>query len=246
MKKLFENLKMKRDYDRVKILHLMHFSFLILAYLVELKSGIIAFSFPLKVIFAGIIYRLYYKMVKNLYYSFWTFSVLIFIYLFSNFVMCLTFDNSFGLPYIYLLAMISLLLECYILYSPIYYPRVRWWEYDFRYRHDLKVNILREEEKYEGRFTDLRRGAGCVLLFEDLSIGDSLTIETTGEIKNIKLNAEIMAKHEYMVGRGITYGVKFHFDDKESKQDFKRFSKYWSIERIEKIQAKYDEERSSS
>jgi ribosomal protein S1 len=65
----------------------------------------------------------------------------------------------------------------YFLSSPIYYPRVSWWEYDFRYRDDLKIEVKSFEDVIDARLTDLRRQAGCVAIFEELKIGQEIKVQ---------------------------------------------------------------------
>ena len=61
---------------------------------------------------------------------------------------------------------------------------VKWWIYDFRYRNDVKIIVyhfsdIKKETKINGRLTDVRRGAGCITLFENFPVGESL-----GFVKN--------------------------------------------------------------
>ena len=59
-----------------------------------------------------------------------------------------TFQTSI-ISYNYLLGMLFLFMGMYTLSSPIYYPMVKWWIYDFRYRNDVKILVY--------QFSDVRK-----------------------------------------------------------------------------------------
>ncbi len=82
-----------------------------------------------------------------------------------------------ALPWFFCMSAVLLGIEMYKLYGPIYYPLVNWWEYDFRFRSDVKVLVsLPDQAMVEGRLTDLRRKAGCVVLFDEMHVGDTLAL----------------------------------------------------------------------
>jgi hypothetical protein len=143
----------------------------------------------------------------------------------------------------YLLAMGILVGQMYILLSPIYYPRVNWWEYDFRYRDDIKIRIQVKGAKNfsEGRMTDLRRLAACVVSFEDFPLGEMFEIEIVGRNVSSKVHSQIISKRNYSLGRGNIYGVFFHFETTEEKYSFRRFSKLWVLETRKKRALKYNQ-----
>lgn len=107
----------------------------------------------------------YYKTIKHRYYTYWSFSLLLFIYiLFKIYEQFFVFHHS-HIGILYFVASLFLIAKMYILSSPIYYPRVSWWEYDFRYRDDLKIKVKAHDLDYEARLTDLttvRRLCGYV------------------------------------------------------------------------------------
>jgi hypothetical protein len=146
---------------------------------------------------------------------------------------------DFNLIIIYLAALGLIALESYLISSPVFYPRVPWWEYDFRYRGDLKINVSHKGENLEGRLTDLRRGAGCVLLFENIEIQDEVSIYPLDYDIGIELIAEIKNKREELVGRGISYGVKFVFNSEEQEKQYKRLTKLWTESKIIKKRHKF-------
>jgi len=247
MKNFLYNLKLKRDFDRVQVLQWVHFFLILFGILLEISVGVAsAFVFG-KIIFFLIFYKLYFQTLKGLLYTYWSFSFFLQLYLIVG-----MYDGAIkyevgSLFYCSLLSMMVLGIQQFILFSPIYYPRVRWWEYDFRYRDDVKIKIKKDGEKkvpqeINGRLTDLRRHAGCVVSFDQFQIGDNLHIYSQGEFKELVLHCEIMSQRIYSIGRGINYGVKFHFKGLEEKRDFLRFCKFWKKERSKKMELKFKED----
>jgi hypothetical protein len=149
--------------------------------------------------------------------------------------------------YLYALAFIFFSIEIYILFSPIYYPVISWWEYDFRYRDELKVKtkyfVGKEgEQSVEGRLTDLRREAGCLVLLNKLSIGEVISVEYENIAIKHSFTAKIISRREPLVGRGFVYGVKFYFKDDEAKEDFENFVYLWKVDNKMRKRKKYLQE----
>lgn len=238
MKINFKDFILKQEYDRIRILHYAHFFLLIFSILLKILYGASSlWAFGL-IIIAYILYQLHYKMVVELRYTFWPFSAILAFYFIWGLLKSIFVLNVPGLSYVFFLALIFLAIELYILLSPIYYPRVKWWEYDFRYRHDLKIKIFHESKTFDGRLTDLRRKAGCVLCFEDFKVDEDLTINLVkGEETFLK--GKIMSRREMAPGRGITYGVKFLFDTNEALEDYRKLSALWKSEGKNKVRMKF-------
>lgn len=136
----------------------------------------------------------------------------------------------------YLVALVLLGLESRELWTPIYYPIMSWWEYDFRYRNDLKVKAIVDAQEIEGRLTDLRKGAGCVSLFKDLKVGEYVHVELK-DGKSFKV--EIMSKRYYSLGRPLSYGVRFELIEESERDEFRKFSKFWRNNRKKKRKEKF-------
>ncbi len=181
--------------------------------------------------------RVYYKSLQKLLYTFWTMTFFFTIYILYGFLKAKSLDSDFLLV-VYIVLILILMIQSYVLSSPIYYPLVRWWEYDFRYRHDLKITLECEGINVEGRLTDLRRGAGCVLSFEDFNIGSIVKIKYMTMDELLLASAKIVSKREYSIGRGISYGIRFQFNDKEQRERLREFSKLWKKEQRKKIDLK--------
>jgi len=221
-----DKLRFKKDFDRIRILHWVHFLLILLITFIEVKYHSI-FSTFIRIFIILIFYKLFFQTVRNLFYTYFSFLFVVYVYLAIGLIQALFIYHNRTLVDLNLLTMIILSVECYMLSSPIYFPRVNWWIYDFRYRHDLPITITVGEgnNEIEGRLTDLRRYAGCVLLFEDLEIGSVLHINTSDIA--VPLTAEVMSKHVYSMERGLSYGVKFNFESPKEKKRFDYFSRYF-------------------
>lgn len=212
-------IKLTRDYDRVTVLHWLHFAFIALGILSESFSNNRYFIGPLKIALLLSFYYYYFKTVQKLYYTFWSFSAIIAITL----LFALATSDGPGAFYSYFLASICLGVEAYILSSPIYYQLIRWWEYDFRFREDIRASVEVDSKEIEIRITDLRRFAGCVTMFKDLEVGKILNIK----INNQEINAEVMSRRSYSLGRPFIYGVRFGSKSDKEREFFQKFQKEW-------------------
>ena len=68
------NLKIRQDIDRVNVLQWGHFTILSLAFFVEGFLNVKIFTTIFSLIGLMVFYKLYFKTLSDLYYSFWTFS----------------------------------------------------------------------------------------------------------------------------------------------------------------------------
>ncbi len=180
----------------------------------------------------------YLKTIKNRYYTYWTFSILLLMFLLYSFVA--DYQNGHEhIAFLYGMSCVILVLKMSFLYSPLYYPRVSWWEYDFRYKDDLKISIQCEGNEYKARLTDLRRQAGCVAAFEELKIGEEIVVNTEASNEKILLRAVVMTRRKDVIGRPIIYGVQFKFDNKRNKTRYKQLVKMWKSEKHNKKKMKF-------
>lgn len=239
MKHLFDRLKLKDEYDHIAYLNQGHFWVILLSLVYRFYSGDLGFVAFFYAAFLFFFYKMYGKTLENLYYTFWTFSLIVFLYLFHGVWTQLLSFNDFGLGCLYLLGLFILVIQLHIISSPIFYPRVSWWEYDFRYKADLKVFIDFDQEEFPGRLTDLRRGAGCVVSFEDITIGESIKLRSMSKDLEGELTGFVMSKRESTPGRGMTYGIKFNLDNPEYVECYKNFSKEWKKRKVIRKRMKF-------
>lgn len=243
MKLALHKIKLRSEIDRLEVLHWGIFFFLFLALFYEVVEFGNWFEFLIETTFFVGFFFFVRRLFKRLYYSFWFFTGLMF-----GFFLLKLFNQPFwSFSFLcYFLASVLLIMEAYHLWTPIFYPIVSWWEYDFRYRDDLKVQLICGGDKFEGRLTDLRRNAGCVACFKDLKMGETIKIHPFQDFDKVAFEAEIMSKRKYSIGRPFNYGVKFkvyNMDNPTSERMYKNFCLFWKDERKNKLKKKFTREK---
>ncbi|MBC7537718.1 MAG: hypothetical protein H7281_02775 [Bacteriovorax sp.] len=181
----------------------------------------------------------YYKTIKHRYYTYWTFSTILFFYILFKINEQFFVVHHSHIGILYLISCLILILKMYILSSPIYYPRVSWWEYDFRYRDDLRIKVKSFESEYDARLTDLRRFAGCVALFEEVKLGDEIIIHAKVDDISVSLRGQVMSKRRDLIGRPLIYGVMFKFDSRSNKKRYIQLVRLWKKEKHSKRKLKF-------
>lgn len=226
---LIKNWRAKKDLERITVLH---WSFFTLTLMAEVFWIFQHQSFKVSTIFFIVLYIYSLKALKSLSYSFWTFSFFMMGFVLVSLIRHFLLQGTSGPFYFYLLGIVLFLSELYSLHTPIYYPLVNWWEYDFRFRSEIKVKVTVDTGPgLDGRLTDLRRMAGCVVLFEDVDVGKTLEMVTQDKFKDIKIHAEIISKRNPLPGRGFKYGVKFLYQSDTEENEINDFVKYWHRQR---------------
>lgn len=243
MKLALDKIKLRSEIDRFEILHWGVFFFLFLAIFYEAIEFGRWVEFLIETIFFTGYFFFVRRLLKRLSYSFWPFLGILFAFLIFKLFNQPFWSFSF---LCYFLASGLLIMESYHLWTPIFYPIVSWWEYDFRYRDDLKVQVHWNDEKFEGRLTDLRRNAGCVASFKDLKLGEKIQIHPFQDFDKVAFDAEIMSKRKYSIGRPFNYGVKFSvYDMKDATAErmYKNFCSFWKDERKNKLKKKFTRDK---
>lgn len=234
-------LNLQNSYDKVKFLTILQFVFVIVAFVAEalVTQSVLNFSFIFQFILLLVSYNFYYSALSNLYYSYWNMSLVFGIYyivsLSRNF---LILDNPM-IGFLFLLSVGFILIACYIISSPLYYPRFHWWEYDFRFRADIRCWVEVDGKQLRGRLSDLRRGAACLELFHSMPVGHPILVSVEILNQNFILSGEVRSKREPIIGRSIVYGVKFVNQDIEQKQRLKFLTHYWNETKKIKIRNKF-------
>ncbi len=228
----------KSETKTIKFLMRAFFFLIHLAIMTEIVDNP-KFRLGVRLVFFLWLAKPYYKTIKHRYYTYWTFSVMLFFYLlFKIYEQFFLLDNE-HIGILYLLSTLILILKMYILSSPIYYPRVSWWEYDFRYRDDLKIVVKSEDKDYNARLTDLRRHAGCVGMFEELKLGEEIIINAALDDDNVLLRGVVMSKRRDVIGRPLIYGVQFKFDSKSNKKRYTSLERMWKKQKNSKRKMKF-------
>ncbi len=197
----------------------------------------------IKMLLWALFFNLFFKSLYRLEMSFWMFSLFLFFYLGSCLVGTLIHRDSYVLFYMYMTANVALWMELYMMSSPIFFPRTSWWEYDFRFRSELKIDVEihtgAQVESFTGRMTDIRRQAACVVLFHEIPKKKKIIIKSTDFGYPVELKAVVISKREYSFGRGLTYGVKLLVKTPAEKKMFKQFHHSWRQLILHKLKMKF-------
>jgi hypothetical protein len=228
----------KTETKTIKFLLKAFFFFIHLAIMTEIVAGP-KFRLGVRLLFFLYLSAPYYKTIKHRYYTYWTFSAFLFVYIaFKVYEQFFVLQQS-HIGALYAVSLVTLSIKMYILSSPIYYPRVSWWEYDFRYRDDLRIQLKTGDNEYEARLTDLRRYAGCVALFEEVKLGDDIIIVAKVDDVSVNLRGQVMSKRRDLIGRPLIYGVMFKFDSRSNKKRYVQLVRLWRKEKHSKRKLKF-------
>jgi hypothetical protein len=197
------------------------------------------FRIGLRLVFFLWLAKPYYKTIKHRYYTYWTFSAFLFVYLLYKIYEQFFLANHDHIGILYLISTLILIVKMYLLSSPIYYPQISWWEYDFRYRDDLKITVKSGENELSARLTDLRRHAGCVGMFEEIKLGEEIIINAALDEENVLLRGVVMSKRRDVIGRPLIYGVQFKFDSKSNKKRYTSLERMWKKQKNSKRKKKF-------
>lgn len=197
------------------------------------------FRLGVRLVFFLYIAKPYYKTIKHRYYTYWTLSFAMFLYLLFKIYEQFYVLHNDHIGIIYFLSILILIIKMYILSSPIYYPQVSWWEYDFRYRDDLKIKVKYHDIEYRARLTDLRRHAGCVAMFEELKLGQEIIITAAMGEDTVVLRGLVMSKRRDLIGRPFIYGLQFKFDSRSNKKRYVSLENMWAKQKDNKKKMKF-------
>lgn len=238
---MFNKLNLQNSYDKVKFLTLFQFIMVFFAFTSEalITQSVLNFSFIFQMILLLAAYNFYYSALTHLYYSFWNMSLIFGIYCLVSMTRNFLVIGHPLIGLLYCLGFFALLPACYIISSPLYYPRFHWWEYDFRFRADIKCWIEIDGKQFRGRLSDIRRGAACLELFQNMNVGHPIQVSLDIMNQDFTLFAEVRSKREPIIGRSIIYGVKFVNNDLEQRQRLKFLTNYWHETKRIKIRNKF-------
>lgn len=237
---LLPRLNLQKSYDKVKFFTILQFVMVVIAFFSEALAtkSMFYFSFIFQSVLLLAVYNFYYNALSNLFYSFWNLSLILAIYYLVSLIR--NFANGFPMiGALFALALIFLVVACYIVSSPLYFPRVHWWEYDFRFRADIRCWVEIDHQQHMGRLSDLRRGAACLELFQHTGKGQPIIVHVEVLNQTFSLHAEVRSKREPIIGRSIVYGIKFVNFDLEQKQRLKLLTNYWRESKKIKIRNKF-------
>lgn len=228
---MIRNIKLRDTYQRVIILTSFQALFAVLGFLGESLAGrfVLNLTFVAQLALLIVTLNFHLRAIRQLLNTFWSLTLMLLIFYLISFTRnALVLDNPLTASW-YLVSLILLCLASWEISSPLYYPMVQWWEYDFRFRPDIRVTVHDSEGKeHPARLTDLRRGAGCVVMFHPIHIGGTFSIHTEVLSQKFGLKAEVISRKEPILGRAFTYGVRFNVEDLEQRQRLKLITNYWN------------------
>lgn len=240
MKKYFA-IDTKDDFQKARIIQfILLVTIFLLSFLIRShEKTFFRFSFIFEFFILSLMFNFYFRAQKNRNYAYWGISVAIFIYLMRAILQYTFIDYNVLILYFSFLSFIFLLINMYIMSSPLFYPRVQWWEYDFRYRGDLKATVISDKKEYNARITDLRRDAGCVELFESLNVDEMISLIIEFDDKKYKISGIVKTITELLPGRPLRYGIKIDLKEIATKRDFNELRRGWTDSKKVKLRKKF-------
>lgn len=196
-------------------------------------------NFYAELIFLILTFKFYIKAHKNKNYAFWGLTILIGLYLVKNILQYTFVEYNIFVLYLGFLAGIFLGVNSYIMSSPLYYPRIQWWEYDFRYRGELKGSLISGDKTIQIRLADLRRDTLSVLAFEQIKLGSTVQIEIPYGSDIYQISGIIRTIREVVPGRPVRYGISLDLHSDYDKKHQKNLKKMWSLHKKAAIRRKF-------
>ena len=111
------------------------------------------------------------------------------------------------------LILLTYIYVCISFFNPIFYPVINWYQYDFRFRHDVPFFLCLINGCFESRLMDLKSGDGSFHSFEELELNQEIKMVYRFKDNQIILNASVLSIRQNTLGRGFYYGVKFDNSD---------------------------------
>ncbi len=242
MKKLLEirnDDELRKQTITKVILILLIFSLFLIVRITD--KSFFKLSFYLEFIFLFITTRFYARAYRNKNYAFWGITLLIALYIFKNILNFTFVEYNMLVLYIAFLAAIFLGINAFVMSSPLYYPRVQWWEYDFRYRGELKGTMTYDEENVEVRLADLRRNCISILSFDNVDLGREIFLEIPFGSKLFTLKGQVQTRREVIPGRPVHYGLKLILNGAEERKNLAELKKVWKMHKKANLRRKFSE-----
>ncbi|MCT4642482.1 MAG: hypothetical protein N4A33_09325 [Bacteriovoracaceae bacterium] len=240
MANYFKKINISEEIKNTKILFIfLQIITLILIVFERSISGTLAsFGTILEVALSFAIFNAFLNSMKNRNYAYWGISFVLFLFLLKNFIFFSFVTFNLSVLYIVFLGFVLLAINSYVMSSPLYFPRVQWWEYDYKYRADKKIKIKIADQEFEGRLTDLRRSEASIECFEYIKLETEGSMNIHFSQAEFDINFKVKTEKELIKGRPIRYGIQFNADS-ESLSELK---KYWKNNKQVKLRNKFKNE----
>jgi hypothetical protein len=243
MNKIFE-LDINDDFRKAILSQavLMFFVFILSLITAIEEKNVFELSYLAELLFLGLGFNFYFKAQRNRNYAYWTISLAVFVYLLLDILRYTFIDYNILVLYIGFLSLIFLFINFYVMSSPLFFPRVQWWEYDFRYRGDLRSIVKYDEKSINSRLTDLRRNCACVEGFDFIPLESDIKVELEFDDKSYSLGGKLKTIRSIVPGRPFRYGIKFDFENDESKKCYVELLNIWKKNKQVKLRSKFTQE----
>jgi hypothetical protein len=230
--------------DEIKKVNLMVwiFSFLTLALFLFTRiaeKSIFNIGFFIELIFVFVVLRFYGRALRNRNYALWGLTLVLCSYLVMNILQYTFMEYNIFILYIAFLAALFLGINGYIMSSPLYFPRIQWWEYDFRYRGELKATAIINEEKTEIRVADVRRECISLLSFSQIKLGQTITVDIPFGEKVFEVTGKLKTAREDIPGRPIRYGLKLDTETDKERKNYLELRKVWNMKKKANFRRKF-------
>ncbi|MBT4790695.1 MAG: hypothetical protein HON90_03925 [Halobacteriovoraceae bacterium] len=189
--------------------------------------------------------RFYARAHRNRNYAFWGVSLVLAVYILLKILHFTFIDYNIFILYVSFLCALFLGINGYIMISPLYFPMVQWWEYDFRYRGDLVAKAEAKDQDEELRIADIRRGCVSILSFKSKKLGDSIKLEIPFGSRVFIMRGQVKTLREDIPGRPIRYGIKLDINTESEKKEYLELKKIWSMHNKARIRRKFADYKES-
>ena len=240
MKKLLENERsdeIKKNLFLVSSLSILITLVLMITRIEE--KAVFTIGFIIEAAFVFIVLRFYARAMRNRNYAFWGLSLILGVYLLMNLLQYTFIQYDSVVIYLSVLSSVFLIMNAYLLSSPLYFPRIQWWEYDFRYRGDIKAQIIFDDSKHDIRISDVRRGCISFFSFDQIRLDEEVELEIPFEEKVFLVKGKLKTAREDVLGRPVRYGLKLKLSNDDAKKEYTKLQKIWNVQNKAKIRRKF-------
>ena len=231
--------EVKRNMITVYILGILTFSVFLLTRSIERSIFNLGFILEFMFVFASL--RFYIIALRNRNYAFWGMTIVIFMYLLMHILHYTFLNYNLFVLYLSFLSGVFLTINGYIMSSPLYFPRIQWWEYDFRYRGELKAEIKYLEGRLPARVADIRSECISFLAFEAIRLGKEVVVEIPFGEKVFEIKGTLKTSREDIPGRPIRYGFKIDTEDRANNRSYLELKKVWGLKKQANIRRKFSD-----
>ena len=164
-------------------------------------------SFLLWGFFWIVFFMLFFRAIRRLLYSYWVFLCVLFLYVLISFFG--SRELFLSEAFIFLVILGLGVWQAYLMAGPTYYPRINWWEYDFRYRGDTKARMGIRDGFHDIRLNDIRMGEVSIYSFCELSPGEKIVVDKIdGMDEGFSMEFDVVTVRTNIVGRPDIVGLR--------------------------------------